>query len=74
MAIRGVLAANETEGRHVVTTAIEHPGVLETCKYLETKGVEVTYVPVGRSGVVDPEDVGKAHSGRYGYRQRDARE
>ena len=60
MAIRGVLAANETEGRHVVTTAIEHPGVLETCKYLETKGVEVTYVPVGRSGVVDPEDVGKA--------------
>ena len=60
MAIRGVLAANETKGRHVVTTTIEHPGVLETCKYLETKDVEVTYVPVGGSGVVDPEDVGKA--------------
>ncbi len=60
MAIRGVLAANEAKGRHVVTTTIEHPGVLETCKYLETRGVEVTYVPVGRSGVIDPEDVGKA--------------
>ncbi|MFQ5692081.1 MAG: cysteine desulfurase NifS [Nitrospinota bacterium] len=59
-AIRGVLAANEKKGRHIVTTTIEHPAVLETCKLLETKGVEVTYVPVGRCGVVDPDDVARA--------------
>jgi cysteine desulfurase len=60
MAIRGVLAANEGKGRHIVTTAIEHPAVLETCVYLETKGVKVTYAPVGSSGVVDPDDIANA--------------
>jgi cysteine desulfurase len=60
MAIRGVLAANEGKGRHIITTAIEHPAVLETCLYLETKGIKVTYAPVGSSGVVDPDDVAKA--------------
>ncbi|MFQ5913959.1 MAG: cysteine desulfurase NifS [Nitrospinota bacterium] len=60
MAIRGVLAASVEKGRHVVTTAIEHPAVLETCKSLETEGVHVTFVPVGRSGVVDPDEVAKA--------------
>lgn len=63
MAIRGVLAANPDKGRHIVTTAIEHPAVLETCLYLESQGAEVTYVRVGRSGVVDPEDVAKAIRG-----------
>lgn len=60
MAIRGVLATNEGKGHHIVTTAIEHPAVLETCKSVETQGVDVTYVAVGRSGVVDPDDVAKA--------------
>ncbi len=59
MALRGVLSANGGQ-RHIVTSQIEHPAVLDTCRYLETRGVEVTYVPVGLSGVVDPDDVAKA--------------
>ena len=43
--------------RHVITTSIEHHAVLHAARELERRGVEVTYVPVGSSGVVDPEDV-----------------
>lgn len=60
MALRGVLATEAKTGSHIVTTAIEHPAVIETCAYLETRGVEVTYVPVGRSGVIDPDDVAES--------------
>ncbi|MDP6483450.1 MAG: cysteine desulfurase NifS [Nitrospinota bacterium] len=60
MALRGVLAAEARTGPHIVTTATEHPAVIETCAYLETRGVEVTYVPVGRSGVIDPDDVAES--------------
>jgi cysteine desulfurase len=49
LAIFGVAGA-----RHVVTTAIEHHAVLNTCEALEREGVAVTFVPVGRSGIVDP--------------------
>ena len=45
------------EGKHVITTSIEHPAVLNACAQLEREGAEVTYVRVGSSGVVDPEDV-----------------
>jgi cysteine desulfurase len=51
LAIRGIVR----EGQHVVTTAIEHPAVLNTCA-----GLDATFVPVGRDGVVDPADIGKA--------------
>ena len=46
--------------RHVVTTAIEHPAVLNACAQLEREGVAVTYVPVGADGIVDPDDVRRA--------------
>jgi cysteine desulfurase len=46
--------------KHVITTAIEHPAVLNTCAQLELEGVAVTYVPVGPAGVVDPADVRRA--------------
>lgn len=57
-AIKGVAFA---EGKgHIVTTLIEHPAVLQTVSWLAKKGFEATYVPVGSSGIVDPDDVRKA--------------
>ncbi|MGH9805589.1 MAG: cysteine desulfurase NifS [Candidatus Acidiferrales bacterium] len=60
MAIRGVVGASERARKHIVTSAIEHHAVLNTCQALETEGVSVTYVPVSSGGVVDPEDVRRA--------------
>ena len=45
---------------HIITTKIEHHAVLNTCKFLETRGFEVTYLDIGKEGVVNPEDVRKA--------------
>lgn len=47
-------------GRHIITTAIEHPAVLNTCSYLEKCGADVTYLPVDLYGCVSPEDLEKA--------------
>ncbi|MGQ9524744.1 MAG: cysteine desulfurase NifS [Armatimonadota bacterium] len=59
-AIKGTAWANESKGRHIITSAIEHHAVLEPCEFLEKHGFEVTYVRVGSDGIVDPEDVRKA--------------
>ncbi|MGO8788799.1 MAG: cysteine desulfurase NifS [Terriglobia bacterium] len=59
-AILGIVEAARGERKHVVTTAIEHPAVLSTAKALERRGVTVTYVRVGASGVIDPADVAGA--------------
>jgi len=58
LAIRGVCEAHP--GGHVVTTAVEHASVLETCKSLQTRGVSMTTVGVDRHGRVDPAAVGAA--------------
>lgn len=47
-------------GDHIITSTIEHHAVLNTCKHLETTGIEVTYVPVDGRGLVDPDDVRRA--------------
>lgn len=47
-------------GRHVVTSAIEHHAVHEACHFLQERGFEVTVVPVGAAGIVDPDDVRRA--------------
>jgi cysteine desulfurase len=60
LAIRGVLRATGAPGRHVVTTAIEHPAVLEPCRTLEREGFEVTVVDVGPDGVVSTDDIARA--------------
>jgi cysteine desulfurase len=60
LAIRGAARALAPRGRHVVTTAIEHPAVLEPCRTLEKEGFEVTVVGVGADGVVSPDDVAAA--------------
>ncbi len=60
MAIRGVVGAADRLHKHVVTSTIEHHAVLNTCQALEAEGVAVTYVPVSRGGLVDPEAVRRA--------------
>lgn len=59
-AIKGVVENYKEKGNHIVTVATEHPAVLDTCKYLEKKGVEVTYLPVDQYGLVSPEEVKQA--------------
>src|SRR5499433_1658492 len=60
LAIKGVAEMYREKGNHIITQAIEHKAVLDTCKRLEKYGYEVTYLPVQRDGRVDPEDVRKA--------------
>jgi cysteine desulfurase len=60
LALKGIAHAYRDKGTHLVTSLIEHHAVLDTCKRLEKEGFHVTYVPVGRDGVVDPASVAKA--------------
>ena len=59
-AIQGTAYASEGKGNHIITTPIEHHAVMETCKFLQGRGFEVTYLPVDSYGLVDPQDVKKA--------------
>lgn len=56
-AILGVAYGQEHTGKHIITTAIEHPAVLKTMAYLETKGFDITYLPVNEQGQLAVEDV-----------------
>jgi cysteine desulfurase len=59
-AIKGAALAHEDRGRHVITSQIEHPAVINVCKWLEKQGFRVTYLPVDEYGLIDPEEVRKA--------------
>ena len=58
-AIKGVAFANREKGKHLITSSIEHPAVIEVCKYLQQKDFQVTYLPVDQFGQVDPRSVEK---------------
>ena len=58
--VRQALHQTGRASRHVVTTVIEHPAVLNACAQLEREGVAVTYVPVGADGIVDPDEIRRA--------------
>lgn len=60
LALIGTAMANCRAGRHVITTEIEHPAVLQTMHYLETMGFQVTYLPVNTEGVIQLEDLRRA--------------
>ena len=59
-AIKGIASANRDKGNHIITSSIEHPAVIEVCKFLETEGFQITYLPVDEFGLIDVEDVRKA--------------
>ncbi len=53
MAIKGTLSALKEKGNHIITTAVEHPAVLETCQALQKDGYDVTFLPVDKDGQLD---------------------
>ncbi len=59
-AIKGVAFSRKQSGNHIITTTIEHPAVLNTCRYLETVGYRITYLPVDQDGQIEPDDIRKA--------------
>jgi len=59
-AIMGVAYANENKGNHIITTLIEHAAVVNTCKFLERRGFNITHLPVDEYGLVTPDDVRRA--------------
>lgn len=60
LAIKGTAFQYRSRGKHLITTAIEHPSSLEAFRYLETLGFEVTYLPVDKRGLVSVDDLKKA--------------
>ena len=59
-AIKGVAAAYRDRGNHIITSTVEHPAVTEVCRYLESQGCRITWLPVDEYGLVAPRQVEQA--------------
>ena len=59
-AIKGAAYANRHKGNHIITSQIEHPAVIEVCRYLELNGFYITYLPVDNNGFIDVQSIEKA--------------
>ena len=57
LAVKGTAFALKDKGRHIITTSIEHPAVMNTCKWLEKQGFEVSYITPDREGYIAPEKI-----------------
>jgi cysteine desulfurase len=57
LALKGVAYLEGNAGKHIVTCQVEHPAIMNTCRFLESQGFRVTYVPVNRQGIVEPDAV-----------------
>mgnify|MGYP005945751057 CR=1 FL=1 len=60
IALKGFAYANKEKGNHIITSKIEHPAILETCKTLERQGFEVSYINVNEDGIIDVEELIKS--------------
>ena len=60
LALKGIAHKNRNLGRHIITSIIEHPAILETCRSLEQEGFSVTYLPVNPEGLVEVSDLEQA--------------
>ena len=60
LAIKGIAYRNSDKGKHIITSTIEHPAILNTCAYLEKEGFDVTYVPADSDGIIDMDELKKA--------------
>ena len=57
LAIKGTAAGLGDKGNHIITTAVEHPAILETCRFMQKQGYQVTYLPVDRDGMLDLQEL-----------------
>ena len=60
LAILGVWKTRQAKGKHIITSATEHPAVLETCKFLAGKGTDITHLSVDQNGIIDAENLKQA--------------
>lgn len=60
LAIKGIAFANRNKGNHIITTTVEHSSIINSCKWLETQGFTVTYLPVDSEGFIIPEQLEEA--------------
>jgi len=60
LALKGTFYSRPNPPVHIITTQIEHPAILEPCRFLSQLGAQITYLPVDSTGLVDPDDVRRA--------------